>query len=306
MAPPGRSAACTSSSARAGGDRSGGGTAGGFVEVGALAAVDDVLFTVVREIEHAYVVFDDAHAAATRTILSPGSSRSGIRTAGATGVGLQLDGGQRGPGPGSRGLGQDERPGQVGDGQARPRYRARDPVIIPVYNEGDPREQRASCRVGLDAAGLVRHEIVIAENGSRDRTREIAAELAAAHPRVRTFSCARPNYGAALREGIEGARGEYVLCEEIDLCDLDFHRRALELLRSGEAELVIGSKAMPGAHDRRPLLRRAADADLQRLLRSRSASTAPTRTGSRRFAGPRCCRWSGVASSVTTCSPRSW
>jgi len=141
-------------------------------------------------------------------------------------------------------------------------------VIIPVYNE----EAILASSVlelsrGLDAAGLLRHEIVIAENGSRDRTREIAAELAAAHPRVRTFSCARPNYGAALREGIEGARGEFVLCEEIDLCDLDFHRRALGLLRTGEAELVIGSKAMPGAHDRRPLGRRAATRIYNGLLR---------------------------------------
>ena len=141
-------------------------------------------------------------------------------------------------------------------------------VIIPVYNE----EAILASSVlelsrGLDAAGLVRHEIVIAENGSRDRTREIAAELASAHPRVCTFSCARPNYGAALREGIEGARGEYVLCEEIDLCDLDFHRRALSLLRAGEADLVIGSKAMPGAHDRRPLGRRAATRIYNGLLR---------------------------------------
>ncbi len=141
-------------------------------------------------------------------------------------------------------------------------------VVIPVYNE----EAILAASVlelmrGLDAAGLVAHEIVIAENGSRDRTREIAAELAAAHPRVRTFSCAHPNYGAALREGIEGARGEYVLCEEIDLCDLDFHQRALALLRAGEVELVIGSKAMRGAHDRRPLGRRAATRIYNGLLR---------------------------------------
>ena len=75
---------------------------------------------------------------------------------------------------------------------------------------------------------------------------------------MRTFSCPTPNYGAALRQGIEGARGELVICEEIDLCDLDFHRRALALLRAGEADLVVGSKVMRGAHDRRPAGRRAA------------------------------------------------
>lgn len=39
-----------------------------LAEIGAIGSVDDVLFTRAREIEYAYVVFDDAHAAATRTI----------------------------------------------------------------------------------------------------------------------------------------------------------------------------------------------------------------------------------------------
>ncbi len=132
-------------------------------------------------------------------------------------------------------------------------------VIIPIYNE----EAILAASVGellrgFAAAGITAFEIVLAENGSRDRTREVAAALASAHPQVRTFSCEAPNYGAALREGIEGARGELVLCEEIDLCDLDFHRRALALLRADAADLVVGSKVMRGAHDRRPLSRRLA------------------------------------------------
>ena len=132
-------------------------------------------------------------------------------------------------------------------------------VIIPIYNE----EQILAASVGelmrgFAAAGVTAYEIVLAENGSRDRTREVAAALSQAHPQVRTFSCAAPNDGAALREGIEGARGALVLCEEIDLCDLDFHRRALALLRADAADLVVGSKVMRGAHDRRPLGRRLA------------------------------------------------
>ncbi len=42
----------------------------GLVEIGAIDSVDDVLFTAERQIEYAYVVFDDAHAAATRTIFA--------------------------------------------------------------------------------------------------------------------------------------------------------------------------------------------------------------------------------------------
>lgn len=141
-------------------------------------------------------------------------------------------------------------------------------VVIPIYNEEAILAQSVGELIrGFVAAGLDAYEIVLAENGSRDRTREIAAELAAAHPQVRTFSCASPNYGAALRQGIESARGTFVLCEEIDLCDLDFHRRALALLRDDVADLVIGSKAMRGAHDRRPAGRRAATRIYNGLLR---------------------------------------
>jgi hypothetical protein len=81
------------------------------------------------------------------------------------------------------------------------------------------------------------------------------------------FSLGEPNYGKALRRGILEARGTWVICEEIDLCDLDFHRRALEHLRHGDADMVVGSKAMKGASDHRPLMRRAATRVLNGLLR---------------------------------------
>ena len=141
-------------------------------------------------------------------------------------------------------------------------------VVIPVYNE----EAILAASVeellrGFAAAGVSSFEIVLAENGSRDGTRAVAAALAKAHPQVRTFSSATPNYGAALRQGIEGAGGEFVLCEEIDLCDLDFHARALTLLRAGTVDLVVGSKAMRGARDGRPRTRRAATRIYNGLLR---------------------------------------
>jgi len=140
-------------------------------------------------------------------------------------------------------------------------------VVIPVYNEeAILRDSVVELVRGLDAEGW-HFELWLAENGSRDRTREIAAELAASDPRVKWFSCPAPNYGAALRMAIEQAAGRFVVCEEIDLCDVDFHRRALALLRAGAADLVVGSKAMAGAHDRRPLGRRAATRAYNGLLR---------------------------------------
>lgn len=130
--------------------------------------------------------------------------------------------------------------------------------VIPVFDE-EPILHAAvvDLRERLAPHGL-RYEIVLAENGSRDGTAAIARQLAARYPEVRLSQTPTPNYGRALREGIREARGDLVICEEIDLCDVDFHLRALELLRSDRADFVIGSKLIGGARDERPRLRHAA------------------------------------------------
>ena len=142
-------------------------------------------------------------------------------------------------------------------------------VVIPVYNEariveGSIRELNA--RLKKQGRSF---EIIIAENGSTDDTVEIATELAEELSSVRLLQLLEPNYGRALRRGIEEARGEYVHCDEIDICDADFHRRAHELLvgEDGGFELVIGSKTMHGARDGRPLGRRAATKVINGMLR---------------------------------------
>ena len=111
------------------------------------------------------------------------------------------------------------------------------------------------------------YEILIAENGSRDRTVALAEELAADAPEVQVHSLGEPNYGKALRLGILRARGQFVISDEIDLCDVDFYQRALGLLRSGQADMVVGSKVMQGADDDRPIYRHVATLVLNGMLR---------------------------------------
>lgn len=140
-------------------------------------------------------------------------------------------------------------------------------VVIPVYNEAEILGSSIDdLAAGLTESGIS-FEILIAENGSKDATVAIAEAEAEARPYLRTFSYPEPNYGGALREGIFRARGTYVVCEEIDICDVDFHLRALDHLRAGEADFVVGSKAMRGAHDKRPFARRAATKAYNGLLR---------------------------------------
>jgi glycosyltransferase involved in cell wall biosynthesis len=140
-------------------------------------------------------------------------------------------------------------------------------VVIPVYNEASIVAFAArELAEGLEARGID-FELIFAENGSRDSTPQILEKLCANNPRLRWFHSERPNYGAALKAGILKAQGTYVVCDEIDLCDLTFYEAALPRLERGEADMVVGSKAAKGASDQRPLVRRVATRVHNKLLK---------------------------------------
>lgn len=145
--------------------------------------------------------------------------------------------------------------------------RVRVSIVIPIYNEeGILHAAVVDLHERLAPLGL-RYEIVLAENGSRDRTLEVARELEQKYREVRFLSVGEPNYGQALRAGILDARGDIVICDEIDLCDVDFHRKAIALFEKDEADMVIGSKLIEGASDQRPLFRHATSIVYTTLLR---------------------------------------
>lgn len=96
------------------------------------------------------------------------------------------------------------------------------------------------------------YEIIVADNGSSDRSREIAAEHGAT-----VVPVAERGYGAALRGGITAARGEYVMFADADSTymlehALPLYRKALE----ADADMAIASRmtgkiedgAMPPLH----------------------------------------------------------
>jgi glycosyltransferase involved in cell wall biosynthesis len=141
-------------------------------------------------------------------------------------------------------------------------------IVIPVYNEEGL--LRGSV---LELEDKLRHfgwsyELLLCENGSRDRTIEIGHDIEAEHPRVRMLSVGQPNYGLAMKKGILEARGTFVICDEIDLLDTEFYARAMALLERSDTELVVGSKVMVGSNDQRPLFRRAATRVYNGMLRA--------------------------------------
>lgn len=152
---------------------------------------------------------------------------------------------------------------KVGQGEATPDVS----IVIPVYNEeGIISAALADLTEKLAEVDWT-YEIIVAENGSVDETVAIAEHFAERHPEVKTFSIGEPNYGKALKQGILKARGEYVICDEIDLCDTNFYRVALSRLKNEGVDFVVGSKRVQGARDRRPAYRRAATQILNGMLR---------------------------------------
>ncbi|PIW01392.1 MAG: glycosyl transferase family 2 [Deltaproteobacteria bacterium CG17_big_fil_post_rev_8_21_14_2_50_63_7] len=141
-------------------------------------------------------------------------------------------------------------------------------IVIPVYNE--------EAIIYAAVAGLTErldndfgftYELILSENGSKDRTLDIARQLQNRHSQVRILHSDVPDYGLALKRGIEEARGAIVICDEIDLCDTDFYRRALAKIQEENYDMVVGSKAMEGAKDKRPPLRRFATSVINLMLK---------------------------------------
>jgi glycosyltransferase involved in cell wall biosynthesis len=127
-------------------------------------------------------------------------------------------------------------------------------ILIPVYNEEAILEESVrEIAAGVEPMGIP-YELVLCENGSRDRTVEIGERLSQELSSVRMLHSPEADYGSALAMGIREARGDNIVCFEIDFFDVPFIEIANVLLKKYDA--VIGSKRARGARDRRPFIRR--------------------------------------------------
>lgn len=142
-------------------------------------------------------------------------------------------------------------------------------VVMPAFNEEDLLEASVRDVVKALWSGTRAFELLVVENGSTDRTPEIAEALASELAEVRVRHLPEANYGAALRTGLLEAVGDRVVFFDVDYYDARFLEDALPLLDAPDnpAVIVVASKRAPGAHDGRPMVRRAATSIFDAILR---------------------------------------
>jgi glycosyltransferase involved in cell wall biosynthesis len=127
-------------------------------------------------------------------------------------------------------------------------------IIIPVYNE-----EQTICevveRVRAVDIGAIEKEIIIANDGSSDRTREaIDASAWRNDPRIHVYdNPINSGKGSAVRIGLKYATGDILLIQDADLeLDPGEYGSLLEPILSGRAEIVYGSRFL-GSNVRIPL-----------------------------------------------------
>jgi glycosyltransferase involved in cell wall biosynthesis len=132
-------------------------------------------------------------------------------------------------------------------------------IVIPAHNESSRLERNVSLLDDFMQKLGSSYEIIIAEDGSSDKTYPIATELATQKCNVRVLhSKERLGKGAAITRAIEDSKGRIVAFMDADLAvDLE---NLPYLLKSVEENrgVVVGSRWVKGAKVRRSLLRNLA------------------------------------------------
>ena len=139
-------------------------------------------------------------------------------------------------------------------------------VVIPAYNEENGIAEIASrvlsVKQALKKVGVDQLELLVVDDGSRDRTAEVAQNIAGVtlirHPKNK-------GYGAALKTGFSKASGELIGFLDADgTYPPEYFPQLCQVALNG-ADLVIGSR-MAGEESKMPLTRRAGNFFFANLL----------------------------------------
>jgi glycosyltransferase involved in cell wall biosynthesis len=125
-------------------------------------------------------------------------------------------------------------------------------ILIPVYNERTMVERSLAGVLAAPLPENMERELIIVDDCSTDGTSAILDRLAAADPRIKLFRhAANQGKGAAVRDAIQKASGDFCLVQDADLeYDPSEYVKLLRPLLDGRADAVFGSRYLAGEQTR--------------------------------------------------------
>jgi glycosyltransferase involved in cell wall biosynthesis len=139
-------------------------------------------------------------------------------------------------------------------------------VILPVYNEETVLRKNVNNLRQILERMLDDFEIIISEDGSTDKTPEIAKSLQSEKICI-LHGGKRRGKGAAIKNAAAHAKGKFVIFMDADLASDPVHiKQVIKLLDSGAA-IVIGSRYLEGSKANRTPLRHFASKSFNFLVK---------------------------------------
>ena len=128
-------------------------------------------------------------------------------------------------------------------------------IIIPAHNEENRLPQTLEQVFAFLKEQTYPAEVLVVENGSSDRTFEVAMEYSPRHPSLRVVREQQPGKGRAVRRGMLEARGQYRF-----MCDADLSMSIDQLNHflppAIQTDIAIASREAQGAvREEEPLYR---------------------------------------------------
>jgi len=123
-------------------------------------------------------------------------------------------------------------------------------IIIPCYNEEKTLEEVLKKNQAL---GLGDIEIIVVNDGSMDKTFEIAQNFAKNNPQIKIVSYPKnQGKGFAIKKGLEIAKGEFVIIQDADLeYDPRDIPKVIRPLKLGESQVSYGSRFLKNSWPKR-------------------------------------------------------
>jgi len=130
-------------------------------------------------------------------------------------------------------------------------------IVVPVLNEEKILQKSIMTLDEYMAKHLpYRYQITIADNGSQDKTLEVAKNLAEKHQSVQVVSLAERGRGQALKQVWQNSPADILTYMDVDLStSLDDFLPMIQPLVAGEAGVAIGSRLTKGSKTTRGLKR---------------------------------------------------